>query len=145
MARKRNISPWRRSMKTENHKRTTHKDSFVKATNILTGEVKFFKNGVDASIRIGCSRALAYSVLKKKCERAHGWTLEYIPKDATECAGFKKEVEDRIQSQRKAIVDMIKGRVRERKQLIQDAKKLRKAEHDEIVGTLNAAMETIRG
>ena len=132
-------------MKTESHKRTTHKDSFVKATHILTGEVKFFKNGVDASIRIGCSRVLAYNVLKKKCERVHGWTLEYIPKDATECAGFKKEVEDRIQLQRQMVVDVIKNSVSERKQLIQDAKKLRKAEHDEIVGTLNAAMETIRG
>lgn len=129
----------------ETKKRTSHKNEFVKATNIQTGEVKFFMNGVDASIRIGCSRVLAYNVLKKKCERVHGWTLEYIPKDAPECTDFKKEVEDRIQSQRKAIVDMIKNRVRERKQLIQDAKKLRKAEHDEIVGTLNAAMETIRG
>ena len=131
-------------MKTENHKRTTHRDSFVKATNVQTGAVKFYRNGREASIGIGCSHVQVYKALMKKCERVHGWTLEYIPKDAKEGTDFKKKVEDRIQLQRQMVIDVIKNRVSERKQLIQDAKKLRKAEHDEIVRTLNAAMEAIR-
>ncbi len=52
-------------MEIETHKRTNHKNEFVKATNLETNEVKFFKNGMDASREIGCSHVLAYNALKK--------------------------------------------------------------------------------
>ena len=132
-------------MEAGNNKRTTHRDSFIKATNVQTGAVKFYRNGREASIGIGCSHVQVYKALMKKCASVHGWTFEYISTGDPQCADFKKEVEVRIQSQRRMVIDAIKNRASERKQLIQDAKKLRKAEHDEIVGTLNAAMETIRG
>ena len=51
-------------MESETHKRTNHKNEFVKATNGKTGEVKFFKNGMDASREIGCSHVLVYKALK---------------------------------------------------------------------------------
>ena len=50
-------------MEIETRKRTTHKNEFVKATNAKTGEVKFFKNGMDASREIGCSHVLVYKAL----------------------------------------------------------------------------------
>ena len=52
-------------MESETKKRTNHKNEFVKATNLETNEVKFFKNGIDASCEIGCSHVLVYKALKK--------------------------------------------------------------------------------
>jgi hypothetical protein len=52
-------------MESETHKRNRHKNEFVKATNAKTGEVRFFKNGMDASREIGCSHVLVYKALKK--------------------------------------------------------------------------------
>ena len=50
-------------MEAQGEKRTTHKNEFVKATNSWTSEVKFYKNGMEASREIGCSHVLAYKVL----------------------------------------------------------------------------------
>ena len=50
-------------MEAQSDKRTTHKDEFVKATNIETSEVKFFKNGMEASRELGCSHVLVYKAL----------------------------------------------------------------------------------
>ena len=83
----------------------SHKDEFVKATNIETSEVKFFKNGMDASRGIGCSHVLAYKVLKNEVAIARGWRLEYISKDDPQCETFKKEIEDRILNLRQSLVD----------------------------------------
>ena len=83
----------------------SHKDEFVKATNIETSEVKFFKNGMDASRGIGCSHVLAYKVLKNEVAMARGWRLEYISKDDPQCETFKKENEDRIGKLRQSLVD----------------------------------------
>ena len=52
-------------MEIEKRKRNSHKYEFVKATNLETNEVKFYKNGMEASQEIGCSRVLAYKALKK--------------------------------------------------------------------------------
>jgi hypothetical protein len=62
--------------------------------------------------------------------------LEYIAKDDPQCANFKKEIEDRIQSQRQAIVEYARNELLKRNELIKDAKAKRKAEHDEIVRTM---------
>ena len=51
-------------MENETKKRTTHKNEFVKATNLETNEVRFFKNGMEASREIGCSHVLVYKALK---------------------------------------------------------------------------------
>lgn len=91
-------------MDVEPKKRTNHKDCFVKATN-ANGEVKFFKNGMEASRELGCSHVLAYKVLKNEVAMARGWRLEYISKDDPKCATFKKEIEDRIRKLRQSLVD----------------------------------------
>ena len=85
--------------------RTSHKDEFVKATNIETNEVKFFKNGMDASRGIGCSHVLAHKVLKNEVAMARGWRLEYVSKNDPQCETFKKEIEDRILNLRQSLVD----------------------------------------
>ena len=92
-------------MEAQSEKHTSHKDEFVKATNIETSEVKFFKNGMDASRGIGCSHVLAYKVLKNEVVMARGWRLEYISKDDPQCETFKKEIEDRILNLRQSLVD----------------------------------------
>ena len=76
-------------MEAQSETHTSHKDEFVKATNIKSGEVKFFKNGMEAAKEIGCSHVLAYKALKNEIASAYGWRLEYIDKDNQECAGFK--------------------------------------------------------
>ena len=50
-------------MESKTRKRTTHKNEFVKATS-ANGEVKFFKNGMEAAREIGCSHVLIYNALK---------------------------------------------------------------------------------
>ena len=50
-------------MENETQKRMNHKNEFVKATN-ANGEVKFFKNGMEASRELGCSHILVYKALK---------------------------------------------------------------------------------
>ena len=92
-------------MEAQSETRTNHKDEFVKATNIETSEVKFYKNGMDASRGIGCSHVLAYKVLKNEVAMARGWRLEYISKDDPQCETFKKEIEDRILNLRQSLVD----------------------------------------
>ena len=69
--------------------------------------------------------------------------MEYISKDDPQCATFKKEVEDRIQSQRQALIDSIKEKVRKRNELVKEAKAQRKAEHDEIVRTLRGYLSAL--
>ena len=92
-------------MEAQSEKHTSHKDEFVKATNIETSEVKFYKNGMDASRGIGCSHVLAYKVLKNEVAMARGWRLEYISKNDPQCETFKKEIEDRIRKLRQSLVD----------------------------------------
>ena len=92
-------------MEAQSEKRTSHKDEFVKATNIETSEVKFYKNGMDASRGIGCSHVLIYKALKNEVAMARGWRLEYISKDDPQCENFKKEVEDRICDVRQSLVE----------------------------------------
>ena len=95
-------------MKTKTQKRTTHKNEFVKVTNLETNEVKFFKNGMEASREIGCSHVLAYKALKKEIATAHEWKLEYISKDDPQCDEYKKQIEDRIRDTRKMLVDYVR-------------------------------------
>ena len=91
--------------RTKKQKRTRHANEFVKATNVETNEVKFFKNGMDASREIGCSHVLAYKVLKKRHAIARGWRLEYVSKDDPQCATFKKGLEDRMRDLRQSLVE----------------------------------------
>ena len=123
-------------MEIEQQNRTNHKDCFVKATNTQTNEVKFYKNGMEASRDIGCSHVLAYKALNDEVSKVYGWVLQYIAKDAAECASYKKKVEDNIRETRQSLVEMVSDDVRKRNELIKEAKAQRKAEHDELVRTL---------
>ena len=90
------------------HKRTLHKGEFVKATNGNSGEVKFFKNGMEASRELGCSHVLVYKALNNQGEEKGTWKLEYISKDDPQCADFKKEIEDKIRDTRKMLVEYVR-------------------------------------
>ena len=81
---------WRLKMESETKKRTTHKNEFVKLTNLETNEVKFFKNGMEASREIGCPHTLVYKALNNQGEEKGTWKLEYISKDDPQCDEYKK-------------------------------------------------------
>lgn len=91
-------------MEAQSETRTSHKDEFVKATNVETNEVKFFKNGMEASREIGCSHVLAYKVLKNELGLARGWRLEYISKNDPQCAKYKRILETRTRNIRQSLV-----------------------------------------
>ena len=95
---------------TETKKRNSHKNEFVKLTNLETNEVKFFKNGMEASREIGCPHTLVYKALRNEGEEEGegNWRVEYISKDDPQCADFKKWLEDRIRDTRKMLVDYVR-------------------------------------
>jgi len=95
-------------MKSKKQKRSNHKDCFVKVTNLETNEVKFFKNGMEASREIGCSHVLVYKALNNQGKEKGDWELEYISKDDPQCDEYKKQIEDRIRDTRKMLVDYVR-------------------------------------
>ena len=130
-------------MESETKIRNSHTNEFVKATNLETNEVKFFKNGIDASCEIGCSHVLVYKALRNQGAQVDGWKLEYISKDDPQCATFKKELEDRRRDLRKSFVEHVREQMRKRKQFVEGEKAQRKAEHDEIVRTLRGYLSAL--
>ena len=81
-------------LKSLNYKKTNHKDEFLRAENIATGEVKFFKNGIEAAKFIGCSHVLIYNVINGKfANSAKGWKVCWISREAPEAEAFKHELE----------------------------------------------------
>lgn len=134
-------------MDVEPKNRTNHKDCFVKATN-ANGEVKFFKNGMEASRELGCSHVLVYKALNNQGKEKGDWSLEYISKDDPQCETFKKEIEDRIHDVRQSLVDYAHEQMRKRKEFVEEGKARRKAEHDEFVwtvrGMVSCALQSLK-
>lgn len=122
-------------MESETKKRTSHKNEFVKVTNLETNEVKFFKNGMEAAREIGCPHTLVYKALRNEGEEEGkgNWRVEYISKDDPQCATFKKELEDRIHDMRKSLVEYAHNQMLKRKAYVEGEKAKRKAQHDELV------------
>lgn len=87
------------TMEVEPQKRMNHKDCFVKATN-ANGEVKFFKNGMEASRELGCSHVIVYKALNNQGKEKGVWKLEYISKDDPQCAKYKRILETRRRNMR---------------------------------------------
>ena len=80
-------------MKSRNYRHTKHTDEFIRAENVATGEVRYFKNGIEAAKALGCSHVLVYNVISGKCANtAKGWTLAWIPRDAEEAQEFAMEL-----------------------------------------------------
>ena len=96
-------------MESEKTKRNSHKNEFVKLTNLETNEVKFFKNGMEAAREIGCPPTLVYNALRGEGEEDGNWRVEYISKDAPQCDEFKKQIEDKIRDTRKMLVDYVRN------------------------------------
>ena len=98
---------WRLMMESEKTKRNSHKNEFVKLTNLETNEVKFFKNGMEAAREIGCPHTLVYKALRNEGEEEGkgNWRVEYISKDAPQCDEYKKQIEDRIRDTRRMLLE----------------------------------------
>lgn len=83
-----------RIMKSKNYKNTRHPNEFLRAENIQTGEVRFFKNGIEAAKGLGCSHVLIYNVISGKfANSAKGWKVRWISRDDPEAEEFKHELE----------------------------------------------------
>ena len=120
-------------MESETKKRTTHKNEFVKVTNLETNEVKFFTNGMEAAREIGCPHTLVYKALRGEGEEDGNWRVEYISKDDPQCDEYKKEFEDRMRKLRESLVEYAHEQMLKRKAYVEGEKAKRKAEHDELV------------
>lgn len=97
-----------RMMKSKNYKRTSHKDEFLKAENLATGEIRFFKNGIQAAKGLGCSHVLIYNAIAgRMTTNAKGWRLKWIPRDSEEATAlmnqmaYEKMKKDLLKAQKK--------------------------------------------
>lgn len=122
-------------MESETKKRMTHKNEFVKVTNLETQQVKFFKNGMEAAREIGCPHTLVYKALRNQGEEEGkgNWRVEYISKDDPQCDEYKKEFEDRMRKLRESLVEYAHDQMLKRKAYVEGEKAKRKAKHDELV------------
>jgi len=83
-----------RQMKSLNAKHTNHKDEFIRAENIETGEVRYFKNGRTAATALGCSHVLIYNVIAGKfANSAKGWKVSWVPRTDEGAKEFADELE----------------------------------------------------
>jgi hypothetical protein len=83
-----------RMMKSKNYKRTNHRDEFLKAENVDTGEVRFFKNGIQAAKGLGCSHVLIYNAITGNVTtHAKRWKLSWVPRDSEEASEFRHQLE----------------------------------------------------
>ena len=86
-------------LKSQNHKQTNHTDEYLRATNLETGEVRWFKNGRKAAIGLGCSHVLIYKAIEGiVCTHAMGWELEWFDKDSPEAKEYHQQLEDEKQA-----------------------------------------------
>ena len=137
-------------MEIETQKRTTHKNEFVKVTNLETNEVKFYRNGLDASMDIGCPHVLVSRALRNEGEEEGkgNWRVEYISKDDPQCEEFKQKMEDRRRDIRKSLVEYAHTQMLKRKEFVEGEKAKRKAEHDELVRSVRSmvscALESLK-
>ena len=141
---------WRLMMESETKKRTTHKNEFVKLTNLETNEVKFYRNGLDASMDIGCPHVLVSRALRNEGEEEGkgNWRVEYISKDDPQCEEFKQKMEDRRRDIRKSLVEYAHTQMLKRKEFVEGEKAKRKAQHDELVRSVRSmvscALESLK-
>ena len=116
-------------MKSKNHKKTLHRSQYIKATNISTGEVRFFVNGPDFSNHVKCSKPLPYLALDGRASSAAGWRLEWISRDDPECEEFNAQVKERKErraAERKAAMDAEREEERAKKKALKEKMKAQK-------------------
>lgn len=110
-------------MREKNRKLTTHDGEYVKAVNKESGEVRYFKNGKQTAIALGCSSPFVYMTLNGQTPSCYGWTLTYVPTDSEEVKEFKKELmEKKAEKELEKYMALMYRRAVEREQ----KKKIRK-------------------
>lgn len=124
-----------------NQKRTDHSNEYIKATNIETDEVKYYRNGMDAARGIGCSHVLIYKAIEGIITtHAKGWKVSWISRDADEVQEFKKECairKEQKQMEKQKEKQMAREKRREEKKAFremvkQQAKEFRKRQLEEV-------------
>ena len=97
-------------LKSLNYQHADHSHQFVKAVNVKSGEVRYFKNCRQCGLGIGCSHVLAIKVLRGQFKVAKGWKLTYILRDSEE--GINANVDVSTKSQRVRAIRAEKKRLR---------------------------------
>ena len=118
-----NSRPHAKQMREVNRRMTRHDSEYVRAEHTGSGEVRFYKNGKQASIGIGCSSPFVYMALTGKTDTCYGWKLNYVPADAPEVKEFKEwlkeqkklKEEAQIEKQRKLKEQIVRHRIQLKK------------------------------
>lgn len=99
-----NSRPHAKKLRELNRKMTRHDGQYVKAVHSGTGEVRYYKNGKQAAIGIGCSSPFIYMALTGQTDTCYGWNLTYVPTDAPEVVEFKEWLNEqkKLKEQKKA-------------------------------------------
>lgn len=65
----------------------------IRAENVSTGEVLYFRNGIDAAKGLGCSAPLVYMALTGKTPTCRGNLLKWVRRDEEEVGKLMYEQE----------------------------------------------------
>lgn len=73
----------------------------IRAENVSTGEVLYFRNGIDAARGLDCSTPFVYMALTGKTPLCKGHLLKWIDRDSEEVGRKLYEEERKRKEQRK--------------------------------------------
>ena len=135
-----------KKMKSVNAKSQQHVGQLVKATNLKTGEVKYFKNGKHAAEAIGCSHVLVYQVLNNKTyqKSAYRYALEWVEDNGT----FKTEDREKIMNLKTLMkkIDNAKARIelwKEHVKMLDDAHAQKRKTLEVKIAALELQLEAL--
>lgn len=138
-------------MKSQNHKSTKHGSEFVRATNLKTGEILYFKNGQTFAEFANCSHPLTYMALDGNISSARGWRLEWVDRDLPECEAIRIQVENERQAkedekemEHQAKLAKAREETRIRKEAIRKKKEELNQQHKELILRLKAEQRRAR-
>jgi hypothetical protein len=111
-----------RRLKSENNMKTTHNEQMIRAENVSTGEVLYFRNGIDAARRLDCSTPFVYMALTGKTPLCKGHMLKWVGRDEEEAGKIMYEQERakklRLVQIKRAVLSEIRRRKKESWELI---------------------------
>ena len=130
-------------MKSMNAVHTNHADELIKATNLATGEVRYFKNGRDAAKGLSCSHVLIYNAIQGKITTtAKGWKVCWVSRDADE--GARKFTEELEAKKQQKLREMMEAKLKVRMDKLELKRKMRASVKELQKAQMNALRESIR-
>lgn len=132
-----------RQMKSMNAVHTNHADELIKATNISTGEVRYFKNGREAAKGLSCSHVLIYNAIQGRITTtAKGWKVCWVARDADE--GARKFTEELEQKKEQKLREMMEAKLKVKLARQELKRKMRESVKELQRAQLKSMRETMR-